>query len=79
MKRALIDVASDEGPVLGDFYFWSLAELMATAWVFFADVDFVQDPGRPWRGFILAREPRRKLRPSDLASLPKVLREGESG
>ena len=49
---------------------------MAFAWIFFEDIDFVNDPeGNVARGFIMARKPRRKLSPDIFAKTPKILRD----
>jgi len=53
-------------------HFWSLASLSALAWLFFEDVDFHPARGR-YDGVVLARGPRRRLSPADLAE-PRALR-----
>ena len=73
-KRAAIDLKSGEGPVIHEVHFWGLASLTAMAWIFFEDVDIVEEKGRPWVGFVLARRPRRKLRPADFEGTPRALR-----
>jgi len=70
-KRVLMNLPQGEF-VVGDFYYWGLAELMTLAWLFFKDVDFTP-LRRRYAGFILARKPRRKLRFQDLAGEPRVL------
>ena len=43
--------------------YWDLAGPLALAWFSFEDVDFVRYPGRLHAGMIIAKSPRRKLRP----------------
>lgn len=52
-------------------YFWTLAELMALAWVFFEDVDLYRT--EQYGGFIVAKNPRRKIGLEEFKALPTVL------
>ena len=72
-KRLGLELKSGEGPVPMEVHFWSLAGLMALAWPFFEDVDFVAERGRPWHGFVLAKNPRRKLSSPDFEKTPRTL------
>ncbi|MDW8034014.1 MAG: methyltransferase domain-containing protein [Nitrososphaerota archaeon] len=59
-------------------YFWGLAEVMAIAWLFFKDVDFLKDEDGKrgqCRGLIVAHKPRKRINPDDLTHNPKVLLE----
>lgn len=74
-KRAYITFGVPSRPVMGDFYFWGIAELGAFVWTFYRDVDLVKSASQgPYSNvfFILGREPRRKLSPSELVR-PKFL------
>jgi len=73
-RRATVKLPSAGRVVVSDFYFWGLAELMALAWLFFEDVNFLPVRGS-YSGFILACKPRGRLRPPDLSRDPRVLRE----
>ncbi len=53
-------------------FMWGLAEVGAFVWMFFEEVDFL--PLRNDRGFILGREPRRGISPTDLRT-PDFIRE----
>lgn len=71
--RGLRCAAPEGRAVAEDFYLWGLAGHMASAWLFFGDVDFLPLE-RSYSGFILARGPRRRLRPPDLSEEPRVLK-----
>ena len=70
-KRLIIDLI-EGGKASDDFYFWGLADSAQAMWMFFNDVDFkMRDP---YRGVLIAKEPRRKhdLR-KFLSSEPTIL------
>lgn len=74
-KRAYITLGVPSKPVIGDFYFWGVAELGALVWTFYKSVDLVRGrPQGPYSGvfFILGREPRKKLDPNGLVK-PKFV------
>jgi len=74
-RQAEIDLISRPKPVILEAYFWGLAELMAFAWIFFENIDFVRDPeGNIAQGFIIAKKPRRKVLPDTFAQNPIILR-----
>ena len=70
IQRVHFDFLKNEACII-DTFFWGLSELMGFLWVFFRDIDIV------WvtrtYGFILAREPRRKLSIKDFEKKPRVL------
>lgn len=74
-KRAYITFGVSSKPVIGDFYFWGIAELGALLWVFYKDIDLVKSiPQGSYSNvfFVLGRKPRRKLNPYELIK-PKFL------
>ena len=76
-KRASLDLLAREGPVVGEYCFWGLANLMTLLWLFFEDVDFSPYEGRGmYDGIVIARRPRKKIKPGDL-SPPRILQEHE--
>jgi len=74
-KRAMMDLAKKTSPIITDAYFWGLAELMALLWIFFKDVDFMQDETGRISGMIIGAYPRRLISINDLKEMPKILRE----
>jgi len=54
-----------------EVYFWGVAEFMSLMWLFFEEVDM--RPVDYKRFILLARHPRRRIRPADL-KLPSMLR-----
>ncbi len=76
-RRTYIDVTNPQNRVVVDAYFWGLAELMALAWMFFADVDFLEV--RKGAGIIICRDPRHKITIDDMRSEPRVLCEKDRG
>lgn len=75
-KRAYITLGNSSKPVIGDFYFWGIAELSALVWIFYEDVDLVR--GIPQGLYtnvflILGHKPRRKLNPNELTE-PRLMR-----
>lgn len=55
-------------------YFWDIAGSAALAWVFFQDIDFVEGDS-PYRGYVVARGPRRSVSPGDIVQgSPSILR-----
>ncbi|RLF06013.1 MAG: hypothetical protein DRK00_02840 [Thermoprotei archaeon] len=71
-KCAIMELPSGRRVVVDEFFYWGLAELMALAWLFFEDIDFLP-VRRSYSGFVLAYKPRRKLRPPNLSKDPRVL------
>lgn len=65
VKRLYINPFTGERVAL-ELRYWDLAGTLALAWLFFEDVDFASYPGRAYTGMILARSPRKRLRPGDL-------------
>jgi len=65
VKRLYINPFTGERVAL-ELRYWDLAGTLALAWLFFEDVDFVGYAGRAYTGMILARSPRKRLRPGDL-------------
>ncbi len=77
-RRAAVELLKGVGPISHEVRLWDLAGVMALAWAFFQDVDFVPEE-RPWSGFVLARAPRRKLGAADFVQTPKALSEEKEG
>ena len=74
MIRAAIDLLNKEYVEM-KAYFWDLASSAAFTWIFFNDVDFIPLE-RPYRGVILAKQPRRMISIDEiLKSKPKMLAE----
>ena len=74
MVRAVIDLLNREYVEM-KVYFWDLASSAAFTWIFFDDVDFIPLE-RPYRGVILAKQPRRIISIDELLkSKPKMLAE----
>lgn len=72
-KRSLVNLLTGE-IISHEFFFWGIAELAALMWIFFKDVDFSPHIGGIMRGFLLGKNPRRKLKLNDLVKLPKLLK-----
>ena len=69
-KRAHFSLISRETAEL-EVYFWGVADFLSLMWLFFEEVDMHTRDNR--RFILLARRPRRKIRPEDL-ELPSMLR-----
>ncbi|ABL78783.1 class I SAM-dependent methyltransferase [Thermofilum pendens] len=72
VRRMHVDLSTGKRAV-GETRYWDLAGTLALVWLFFEDVDFARYPGKPRTGIVIAKKPRRKLRPDELG-LPTVLR-----
>ena len=77
VSRILVDLTSGK-TVRMKVYFWDIASVAAITWAFFKDVDFI--PGKSSRhGYILAKWPRKTLRPGELLSAePRMLKHSPS-
>jgi len=74
--RGVMNLLNPNKVAFANVYFWSLSELMALAWIFYHDVDFVESSSKIQpTGYILAKQPRRKINKNDLEQIPKVLKE----
>ncbi|RLG87973.1 MAG: hypothetical protein DRO18_02335 [Thermoprotei archaeon] len=72
MVRVALDLITKESVEM-KVYFWDLASSAALAWIFFNDVDFIP-LNRPYRGVVIARNPRRDLNVNTyLRNYPKIL------
>jgi hypothetical protein len=61
--RILVDLLTGEHVEM-NVYYWDIASSATLTWMFFEDIDFM--PARsPFSGFILARRPRRVIKPED--------------
>ncbi len=72
VKRLFLDLFTGERAAL-ELRYWDLASTLALAWLFFEDVDFASYPGKAYAGMVLAKNPRRKLRPLDFKQ-PRCLK-----
>ena len=72
-KRAYMDLKNPEEHVILNTYLWNIADLAALTWIFFSDVDYML-LGSGFNGFLLAKNPRRKITFEDISSIPKILR-----
>jgi SAM-dependent methyltransferase len=62
-KRIIVDLLTGEHVEM-NVYYWDIASSATLTWMFFEDIDFM--PARsPFSGFILARRPRRVIKPED--------------
>lgn len=73
-RRAYLDLKNPKNHVILHNYYWNIAELAALIWLFFNDVDFVPLM-RNITGFLLAKEPRRKIDPEDIRTLPRMIQQ----
>ncbi|MGQ4892969.1 MAG: hypothetical protein ACP6IP_10890 [Candidatus Njordarchaeia archaeon] len=76
--RAAYNLFNPTKIVFADVYFWSLSELMALAWLFFQDIDFIKESeSRYASGFILAKQPRKRIKKEDIDKTPKILKDNK--
>ena len=72
MVRLIVDLLTRDYTEM-KAYFWDLASSAAFTWIFFKDVDFIPVQ-RPYRGIIIARNPRKNINLSEFVrSKPKFL------
>lgn len=57
-SRLVLDMVNGEREEM-KVYFWDLASSTAFAWIFFNDVDYIPTR-KPYKGIVIARDPRRK-------------------
>lgn len=73
IKRIAYDLSTGKRVTM-NVYFWDIASSAAFLWMFFKDIDFIpRKESKVW-GFIVARHPRKELRPEDIAfGTPRII------
>lgn len=75
VRRIIIDLEKGTKVAYPVYLWWTIASLAAYAWVFFKDIDIYTPPisSRYSRYIIIARKPRRVIKPEDFDGNPTIL------
>ncbi len=73
-RRKLISLLTGESADM-EVSFWSLSSLGTLMWMFYRDVDFIELERISHRGFLIGRDPRGRITPTDLEKDPSIVRE----